>query len=229
MRKQVAWLLGAAIGLGTWQAASAADLPMKAPAPLPVVYNWTGCYLGGNIGGVWGKSNINIPGYPSNFDINNSSFIGGGQLGCNYQMQQFVIGIEGNWDGMDLNGDALSGGAASERYSVKWTWEASIRGRIGWAPINTPWLFYFTGGASWAHLNDANFVPGLVTTNSQSGTHDGWTVGGGVEYQLTPNWILGVEYRYSQYQTKTYQYLGPVDVDLKTNAIMGRVSYLFHL
>lgn len=230
MRRLVAGLLGATLLGGV--AAQAADMPIKAPAyraPLLPMYSWTGCYLGGNAGGVWGRSNINIPGYPSNFNINTSSFIGGGQLGCNYQIQQFVLGIEGNWDGMSLSGDALSGGAASERYSVKWNWEASVRGRLGWAPVNTPWLFYFTGGATWAHLSSANFIPGTVTTNALSGTHNGWTVGGGVEYQLTPNWILGVEYRYSQYQKKTYQYLGPVDVDLKTNAIMGRVSYLFHL
>jgi len=92
MRRLVAGLLGATLLGGV--AAQAADLPVKAPVykapPLPI-YNWTGCYLGGNVGGVWGRSNINIPGYPSNFNINNSSFIGGGQLGCNYQIQQFVL------------------------------------------------------------------------------------------------------------------------------------------
>jgi outer membrane immunogenic protein len=207
-------------------------MPVKAPvykaAPV-AIHNWTGCYIGGNVGGIWGTSNINIPGYPSNFDIDMSSIVGGGQVGCNYQMQQVVFGIEGNWDAMDLNGDHLSGGAASERYSVKWTWEASVRGRLGFAPAGTPWLFYVTGGPAWVNLDSANFVPGVVVTTAQSGTHTGWTVGGGVEYQFTPNWILGVEYRYSQYEQKTYTYLGPVDVDLKTNAVMGRLSYLFHL
>lgn len=230
MRRIVVALLGATLLGGA--AASAADMPVKGPvykAPPIVLYNWTGCYIGGNVGGIWGRSNINIPGYPSNFNITNSSAIGGGQLGCNYQMQQFVFGIEGNWDGMSLSGDALSGGAAAERYSVKWTWEASVRGRIGWAPAGTPWLIYFTGGPSWAHLNSANFIPGLVVTTAQSGTHNGWTIGGGVEYQLTPNWIAGIEYRYSAYQSKRYNYVGPVDVDLKTNAVMGRLSYLFHL
>lgn len=212
--------------------AFAADLPVKAPpmvAPAMPIYNWTGCYLGGNVGGIWGRSNINIPGYPSNFNITGSSLVGGAQAGCNYQVQQFVFGLEGDWDGMSLKGDALSGGAAAERYSVKWDWEASLRGRLGWAPAGTPWLLYITGGAAWAHLKDGNFIPGLVVTTSQSGTHTGWTLGGGVEYQLTTNWIAGIEYRYSQYQSKRYMYLGPVDVDLKTSAVMGRISYLFHL
>lgn len=213
-------------------AAQAADMPTKAPvykAPPVAMYNWTGCYLGGNVGGIWGRSNVDIPAYPSNFNIDKSSLIGGGQVGCNYQVQQFVFGIEGDWDGMSLKGDELTGAAASERYSVKWDWQASVRGRLGYAPAGTPWLFYVTGGATWAHLSEANFIPGPVVTTATSGTHDGWTLGGGFEYQLTPNWIAGVEYRYSQYQSKRYDYLGPVDVDLKTNAVMGRISYLFHL
>ena len=69
----------------------------------------------------------------------------------------------------------------------------------------------------------------MVITAAQSGTQSGWTAGGGVEYQWTPNWIFGVEYRYSQYQSNRYVYVGPVDVDLKTSAVMARVNYLFHL
>ncbi len=90
-------------------------------------------------------------------------------------------------------------------------------------------MIYATGGATWANLDSANFIPGPVVTVAQSGTHDGWTLGGGVEYQWTPNWIVGVEYRYSSYQSRRYNYLGPVDVDLKTNTITARLSYLFHL
>lgn len=213
-------------------AASAADMPVKAPVmkPVPVqLYNWTGCYIGGNVGGIWGRSNINIPAYPANFDLSNSSIVGGGQLGCNYQMQQIVFGLEGNWDGMSLKSDGLTGAALSERYSVKWSWEASVRGRLGFAPAGTPWLIYVTGGPAWAKLNEGNFIPGTVTTTAQSGTHNGWTIGGGVEYQLTPNWIAGLEYRYAKYQSKRYNYLGPVDVDLKTSAVMGRLSYLFRM
>jgi len=228
MRRFVVALLSATLLGGV--AASAADLPVKAPPIVRApIYNWTGCYIGVNAGGIWGRSNVNIPGYPSNFNINESSLLGGGQLGCNYQVNQFVFGVEGNWDGMSMSGDAASGGAASERYSVKWNSEASIRGRLGYAPIGTPWLIYMTGGATWAHLSSANFIPGLVTTTAQSGNHNGWTLGAGVEYQLTPNWIAGLEYRYSAYQKKTYNYVGPVDVDLKTSAFMARLSYLFHM
>ncbi|HVZ54907.1 MAG TPA: outer membrane protein [Pseudolabrys sp.] len=228
MRRLVTGLL-AATSLGI-VSAQAADLPIKGPVyPAPPLYSWTGCRLGLNAGGVWGTSNINIPLYPSNFNVNPSSFIGGGQMGCDYQWQQVVIGLEGDFDGMSLSGNGLTGGAAAERFGVKWNWEASIRGRLGWTPIGSPWLFYATGGATWANLSNANFTPGLTVTNGQSGTPAGWTVGGGVEYQFTPNWIFGVEYRYSQYQTNRYVFVGPVDVNLKTNTVMAKVNYLFHL
>ncbi|MBI5912517.1 MAG: porin family protein [Betaproteobacteria bacterium] len=231
MRIKVASLLAAAISFGAAQAVSAADMPAKAPvykAPIAVAYNWTGCYVGANVGGVWGRSNINIPAYPANFDINDASFLGGGQIGCNYQMSQFVVGVEGNWDWMDVTGSALTGAAAAERYSVRWDWDVSIRGRLGYAPAGTPWLLYITGGPAWAKLGSANFIPGAVVTTAQSGTHNGWTIGAGAEYQWTPNWIVGIEYRYSAYQSKRYVYAGPVDVDLKTNAVTARLSYLFH-
>lgn len=228
MRRLQCALLATVAAIGFASIASAADMAVKARpmAPLPVGYNWTGCYIGANVGGIWGKSNISIPAYPSNFNINNSSLLGGGQIGCNYQMNQFVVGVEGNWDWMNVKGDALSGGGGAERYSVRWDWDASIRGRLGFAPAGTPWLLYITGGPAWAKLGSANFIPAL--TPAQSGTHSGWTLGGGAEYQLTPNWIAGLEYRYSSYQSKRYVYLGPVDVDLKTNAVTARLSYLFH-
>jgi outer membrane immunogenic protein len=223
--------LAVAVGLCAIHPAAAADMATKAPimrAPLVAAYNWTGCYIGGNAGGVWGTSNIDIPAYPANFDIRNSSFTGGAQVGCNYQMQQIVIGIEGNWNWMDITGDSLTTGAAAERFSVHWNWDASLRGRLGWAVGGTPWLLYVTGGVAWANLESANFIPGAAVTTAQSGTHTGWTIGGGAEYQFTPNWIFGVEYRHSEYESKRYVYLGPVDVDLKTDAVTARLSYLFH-
>ncbi len=234
MRHTVSTLLTTAgLSLAAISVGAAADLgarPVyKAPPIVAPVYNWTGCYLGANAGGIWGTSNIDIPGYPSNFDIKSSSFIGGGQLGCNYQAQQFVFGIEGNWDWMDLSGDGATGGAAAERFHVRWNWDATVRGRLGYAFAGTPWLLYITGGVAWANLDNANFIPGLAVTAAQSGTHSGWTFGGGVEYQFTANWIAGLEYRHSEYGSKRYQYVGPVDVDLKTDAVMARLSYLFRM
>src|SRR5262249_4896029 len=79
-------------------AAHSADMAGKAPPPPPVpVFSWTGFYIGANIGGAWARNNWTDTLFLTNFNNNNSSvFIGGGQIGGNYQIGQFVIG--GEWD-----------------------------------------------------------------------------------------------------------------------------------
>jgi len=231
MNKLVA-LTAAAAAVGFIGSASAADLPTKAPmAPAPMVapaFNWTGCYIGGNIGGVFGRSNENIPLYPATFDINMSSVIGGGHIGCNYTFApHWVVGLEGDFDWTDLKGDELTTGSGGERYFQRWNWTASARGRLGYAWDN--WLLYVTGGAAWANLDSAFFSSTIGTSTSVSATHLGWTVGGGVEYGLTPNWIIGAEYLFAHYERKTYvcSACGPVDFDLETHTVRARLSYKF--
>ena len=229
--KKLAVITAAVAALGFVTSAYAADMPAKmaykAPMAPPVVWNWTGCYVGVNAGGVWGKSHLNVPAYPfPDHDINASSITGGGQVGCNYQVQQFVFGVEGNWNAMHLSSDTLSGNGGTERFAATWNWDASLRGRFGYAFAGTPWMVYATGGAAWADLSNASYVP--VAGGTWSSVFSGWTAGGGVEYMWTRNWILGLEYRYSAYQSKQNVFLGPTNLDLKTNAVMARLSYLFH-
>src|SRR5689334_19905965 len=99
MRKSSFMLLAAAIGLAASQA-SAADLPRKAPAyapPPPPMMTWTGCYLGGNIGGAFGHFSIDTPFGTASED--GSGFAGGGQIGCDYQFSGgWVFGIRDNFD-----------------------------------------------------------------------------------------------------------------------------------
>ncbi len=81
--------------------ALAADLPVKAPpAPAPIpVFSWTGFYLGANVGGAWSNSTItdNVTG--ASLSTDNSGFIGGGQVGFNYQVNNWVFGVEWDIDG----------------------------------------------------------------------------------------------------------------------------------
>src|SRR6185312_16285411 len=216
-------------------AASAADLPMKAPlvAPPPSSMSWTGCYVGADAGFVWGRSNLNIPAYPFTGDINMDSFAGGPFVGCNYQFaSNWVIGVEGDWSWMDLNGDVLTGGGSSERYAQKWDWSASVRGRLGFVmPSNTLW--YVTGGGAWAHLDNALFTHvGAPNSTTVAGTHSGWTIGAGVEHALIPTapyWIVGLEYLYAKYDRVTYvcSVCGPVNFDLQTHTVRLRLSVKF--
>ena len=81
--------------------AGAADMPVRAPLPPPLpVFSWTGFYIGGNIGGAWTSNRWTDTFFGTNFNNNNNNngvFIGGGQIGGNYQVGNFVIG--GEWDG----------------------------------------------------------------------------------------------------------------------------------
>jgi len=233
--KRILTVATAVATLALATAATAADLPVKAPfyqaSPPVAFYNWTGCYVGVNLGGTSGTSNEIIPVYPANFDISQSGVTGGGHVGCNYMFaQNWVVGLEGDFDWTNLRGDELTTGVFSERYYLRWNWTASVRGRLGYTINN--WLIYITGGGAWANLNSAYFggyTVAFPNSPSVSGTHFGWTVGVGIEYGLTANWIVGIEYLFAQFDRKTYicSICGPVNFDLQTNTVRARLSYKF--
>jgi len=145
-------LLAVCISLGVLASAPsiAADLPVKAPykAARPAPFSWTGCYLGGHIGGLWGQTSWtdpigNVDGFVTVQDVNHSTFTGGGQLGCNVQINQFVIGIEGDSSWADVN--KISLGDVIERSHIvrtRFDWYGSVRGRLGYAADR--WLIYAT-------------------------------------------------------------------------------------
>jgi outer membrane immunogenic protein len=200
------------------QIASAADLPRKAPAAAPPpapVYTWTGCYIGGNVGGAWSRQTGDFAGVPAiaqvpgTIDQNDSSVIGGVHLGCNYQLDpRFVVGVEGDWSWTGLNGSGsapnilapagpvLAGGI---NMSSDTKWIASLRARLGWV-VMPQTMIYATGGGAWAKTDyaglDANSTgcPVGCGVVSFSNTKSGWVAGGGVEYMLTPNWFVRAEY-----------------------------------
>ena len=108
MRKSSLTLLAAVIGLAASQA-SAADLPRKAPAyvpPAPPPITWTGCYIGANVGGIFGRRSADFGSFGSLDSDSNSGFAGGGQIGCDYQFAGgWVIGIRNMFDGTSLSRD----------------------------------------------------------------------------------------------------------------------------
>jgi outer membrane immunogenic protein len=230
--RRLATLLAAAIGVAAAHAASAADLPARGPvykAPVAIAaYNWSGCYIGGNVGGAWGRSNVDIPLYPDNFNIDTSSVTGGGHVGCNYMFpNRWVIGIEGDWSAMDLDGDAATtnGPVLGERFFVKWDWMATVRGRLGYSWDRT--LVYVTGGGAWANLDSANYIPACVPGCgvNASATYSGWTVGFGFEYAMTQRWIIGVEYLHAEFDGKTFFFNGPTTVDHDVDLVRARLSF----
>jgi len=226
--KRVFVALAAVAAFGFASAASAADMPTKAPmAPPPVAYNWTGLYVGINGGGAWGREDWldNAIGAPS-FRPNGGEF--GGQLGYRYQWNQLVLGVEGTWDWAGLR-DTVSSAAFTEEFKVKSIY--TVTGQVGWAIDR--WLPYVKGG--WAGARTSLDLGGPVTA-SNSQTNNGWTVGGGVDYAIWQNWILGIEYdhfdlNYGAFTAPVSNGGAPLIVTstsrLRIDQVVGRLSYKF--
>ena len=183
--------------------AFAADLPSRSAPPVyvpppPPIFSWTGVYIGGQIGYEWGKSSDSVfasPGAGVGLgSYSPSGVTGGAHIGYNYQINQFVVGVEGDVNGSSYHGsNAVFGGLGT--VSTRTDIDGSIRGRVGYAWDRA--LFYATGGAAFGPVHDS-FTNGLGT-DSTSSTKIGWTVGGGVEYAITNNWSARVEYRYTDF------------------------------
>jgi outer membrane immunogenic protein len=218
MRKHSLMLLAAAFGLAASQA-SAADLPRKAPAyvppPAPPPYVWTGCYIGGNVGGAWSDVSVSNNFTGAEVSRSNGGFAGGGQIGCDYQFAGgWVIGIRNLFDGTsishtrDIDPLFFNTAFSNPRFETKVQWFDILTGRIGYlAQPNL--LFYAQGGAAWAHAQ-AKFIDDFGEVARSKTSRTGWTAGGGVEWQFVPNWSVFLEYNYLGFQRDSGFTCGPV-------------------
>jgi outer membrane immunogenic protein len=174
----------------------------KAPVMAPA-YSWTGCYVGGNVGGIWATKDWSITTTGvANSTQNISSWLGGGQVGCNYQVSTWVFGIQGDYDWTNASGSANDAAFAGNTDHSNIKALASVTGRVGYAWDR--FLGYVKGGGAWENDNYAvtNNVTG-VTAATASETRTGWTVGVGGEYAFN-DWLTGfAEYDYYDFGTKT--------------------------
>jgi outer membrane immunogenic protein len=221
-------------------AALAADMPLKAPRPVaPVMYNWTGFYIGGHIGGawvdrnghdrfdgdhncMWGAAWTGLVCFEDNgHGRNDGNFIAGGQVGFNYQIGQYVWGIEGqisavanNNDNDDRCGFFTWSGGSDHLFRCRHggDWVATIAARFGVTFGATGnWLLYVKGGGAFA---DAGFdirrrddCPVTLTLcngdnfrfNNDDDTRTGWMIGAGVEYGAWGNWSWKLEYNFMDF------------------------------
>jgi outer membrane immunogenic protein len=183
--------------------ANAADLQRapiytKAPPPVPV-FSWTGLYIGANIGGAWSNGSItdNVTG--AQLNSNSSGFIGGGQIGYNYQFNTFVLGVEWDIDGTSINKTSnavavvLPGGAAANlQASASTDWISTLTARFGFAVDR--FLIYGKAGGAWVQNSATltNLTNGASA--SASNTNSGWTAGVGAEWAFAPQWSAKLEY-----------------------------------
>lgn len=175
----------------TATASLAADLPRqmpaKAPAYVPIAYNWTGFYLGINGGYGWGRSSWD--GFGSG-TFNTSGGQIGGTIGYNWQGMgsPWVFGLEGDVDWVNIKGSFSNALCAS--CETKSNWLATVRGRLGYSIDRV--MPYITGGLAVGDIqaNRAGFA-------GMSDTRAGWTIGGGIEAAIAGNWTGKLEYLYT--------------------------------
>src|SRR5262249_18328947 len=186
-------------------------VPAYTPPPPPgPVYTWTRCSVGASAGTSFGTSTHSTVGNsvltsnvaaPTRLPVavaagsniadsfNLSGFIGGGQIGCNYQFGPWVIGVEADGSGTNKEGQgpevALQPFIVGRQNWVSQTqerWLVTARGKLGWAVWDKS-MVYVTGGGAWAKIDTSEFLLGTVlnTGHQESNTRTGWTVGGGIE------------------------------------------------
>ena len=232
------------------EAAIAADMPLKAPeAP---AYQWSGCYVGVNLGGGASGTNFGSVVDPGTYlaagdaatvagsgggGANADGILAGAQAGCNFQSGTLVYGLEGDFDyfhtdpQFNNNTNTLANGNAfAIAQSLTTNFLATVRPRIGIAADRN--LAYITGGAAFTSVSyttsyvDANTPPGTGTA-SASRALVGWTAGAGWEYAWTDHWTVRAEYLLASFPTTNA--LGTIAGAGGTNTLHGSTDLVIQI
>jgi outer membrane immunogenic protein len=209
--------------------ASAADIirqpTYKAPPAgvLPVAYDWTGFYIGGHIGYGWATKGWTDSAGLFSLSHDADGFLGGAQLGFNYQIGQIVLGVEGDFSWTGITGGANT---LASNFNVDVDWISTLTGRVGVAFDR--WLVYGKGGVAWAKdVYSTNFytLPGT----SISDTRIGWTAGAGLEYAFAPQWTAKLEYNYIDLGSERVSFAPgfQTDIDQQIHAVKFGINYKF--
>ncbi|WP_172804529.1 outer membrane protein [Afipia sp. GAS231] len=238
---------GTILGIGV---AAAADLPpaayTKAPPIVAPVYNWTGFYVGANMGYGAASDPVNMS-FSRATDggehpmLAPSGWLGGAQLGYNFQAGRWVLGVEGDIQASALSQSPTCFDFCAPGFTFKATqelsWFATARGRVGYTM--GPALIYATGGAAFTNvktsLSQASFFqPDVVSTFNDART--GWALGGGIEAALGGHWTAKVEYLYMDFGRINHTLVDPFRfqssqiyaIDIHEHVFRVGVNYLFN-
>jgi outer membrane immunogenic protein len=189
--------------------AFAVDLAGKAPPAIPaapVQFLWTGCHVGGHLGGV--VSEDKTTGLLGNsIGFSSTGFVGGGQVGCDYQFAPgWVAGVEGRaaWSSLQNSHPAsvrnlVTGVTVPSQFTLSNDFLASATARLGYSFADR-WLVFGRGGVAWTRekIDDAfrSFSTGIAVDPSATMTRTGWTVGTGVDWAFAAHWSASLEYNY---------------------------------
>src|SRR5712692_1601013 len=219
--------------------ATAADLARPVPvyrAPPPVVayFTWTGCYVGGNVGGLWANTDWNDTIVGDLGKNTTSGVLGGAQAGCNYQVGGWVFGIQGDYDWSNANSNNANVifPVLTDQTQIKSL--ASVTGRVGYAWDR--FLGYVKAGGAWEQSNYSILIAG-VTAATASETRGGWTVGIGGEYAFL-DWFTGfIEYDYYNFNSNTNTFVcaacglaavtAPFNITTNINVVKAGLNFKF--
>jgi outer membrane immunogenic protein len=215
-------------GVGVANAADLRRAPVYKAQPAPVeVFNWTGFYIGANVGYSAGSGRIN--GFAGSSDLN--GIVGGGQIGYNWQAigSPWVFGVEidGQGSGQEDSASATIVGVGTATLTESMPWFVTARGRIGYA-FAPMFMIYATGGAAWIDHKFQFSVTGLGSLTSED-TRLGWTAGAGIEGALNRNWSWKVEYIHLDTGSYNTNILGVLPATVRVTDEIGRfgINYRF--
>ncbi len=230
-------ILASALVLGLGTAAYAADAVVEDVVVVDNAYNWSGVYVGAQVGYGWGDGHtVYVEGADYTWPTDPDGILGGVYAGYNYQFTNgLVLGVETefNANGGSDSSESYYAGVIYPDYwqgDLDLKWSGSTRARVGYAMDR--WLPFVTAGVAYAGYDFTTHYEGSVWDEG-GGTLVGWTLGGGAEYALTDNWRVRASYLYTDYGSDTFaaDYPGgdpsgySYDTDLKTHTVALGVSF----
>jgi outer membrane immunogenic protein len=219
-------------------AAFAADVPArtytKAPAVADLSYDWSGFYVGAQVGDAASRGGYTTveTGGSEVFTYNPSSAIGGVHLGFQRQWASWVLGVETTFSGTQLNATDPSILFAGRTRSLSARDIATVVGKVGYAA--GPWMLYAKGGFADSKINTSSTNPAAGVFADVNGWQAGYTVGGGIDYMFAKNWIAGVDFNYYDFRfnhnalANNGTSITFADGKEQVYAGMFRLSYLFN-
>lgn len=223
----VSALAAAAVTSAAYAADMAGKAPVyKAPAVKPL-YDWSGFYLGGHLGYIWGRTHVDEAGVETEHNAATDGVISGVLAGYNWQRGPLVLGVDGDlgWTNAHGTGSSPTVIVTHEPNQYDLNWTTRWRGRLGFAADG--WLFYVAGGPA---LADLSFTEGATTTTTSGGKYWGWSIGGGVEHAFTRHLVGRVEYLYDDFGHKDYTGASgdPYRVSLTSQTVRGALAWKFN-
>lgn len=207
-------LLGAACAACMSSAANAADAVVEEAVILEPGFTWTGLYIGANVGYSWADLNHQLEAdsilgpFSDDFDAEDDGIIGGAQIGYNWQVDNFVFGVEADVQAADIEGSATNTylfpfvAIVDVTARTKLDWFGTARVRAGFVPAERL-MVYATGGFAFGETTStASYVGDSIggpfgDQATEKTTRTGWAAGAGAEYAFADHWSLKAEYLYT--------------------------------